>query len=741
MRVCISIRSNSSRSLRYSWDPTSFLGFDGGSEQLYLTPYTWLYGLLALIHVSPGFSQRIVMFAIYLACACAMYWCLRTIPPRVGRLPALFGAAVFTWNPYVAFNSQGSSVMLLSYAALPLLIALLYLTVSGALDLYVGAVFIAITVFFASGVNPPLLAIDVIICAAYAVVLFLTFAGRRRVAAKRIAAISVLGVLATVVVNLYWIVPFFDYFRTVWIGGVLVEPQSMHNADTSFFNVLRGFGQWAIFQGDDRGPYYAWAPPFAQGLFYVIACVVPALALLAPVHKRNQNATAALFLLTLAISVPLVVGDYSGAIGPALTSPAYTFLFAHVPGFQIFRSVYKWVEGVEFGVAGLFALQAEALLALAQAWDRPRWGAALRAWTIAGAVGLLLFGFSPMLSGKFNRAEEPIPAWFHSAKAVLGPAQDSRVALFPSQYLETYVWGDPIYYIEQGFIPNDLIYGYLGSAPSEGADAWLKRAYRDARMGDPRAADIFRFLNVGQILQRDDFRSEADFSFGGAIVRTNTSLSHYIAAHVLGAAPYRSIGALRSYDLAQPVPLLFGARRSVISGDSLRLFATKADPAFLARSGVAIDADGLTVAQLREARRDGAALDRSVARDVAALSLSAAHISTTTTPDGVCRAAPRSGLYHVSVENGGIPLKSGRLRVHIDRRAITVVRRGSGSWLDFGDVRLARGKHVIHMDASVQPGFLQIVPSALWRDRVDEVARMSARGSSQVQAAQLARRA
>lgn len=320
-----------------TWTPDYFLGMHAGFMQGYLSPYAFAYALLATLHVPAVIAQRLVMFAIYAALIVSMYVSLRYITPRMHYAGRLVAAIAACWNIYVAFNSHGSSVMLLAYAAMPAFVASFAAYIDKKISLLRACSVVGLLSIFATGTNPPLLAIDACVVFMFAFVAIAT-ARDRLGAARRFAQLAIAGGLTTLVVNLYWIVPFVDYFRTVWLGGVLSESTAMHNAATSFANTLRGFGQWAIFVGDDDGPYYLWASSYVGITIYTVATwLFVALAFLGLCFRRNAGRGQTFLLLCCACSLPLVVGYYTGALGPAITSPIYGWLFTKVPFFQMFR--------------------------------------------------------------------------------------------------------------------------------------------------------------------------------------------------------------------------------------------------------------------------------------------------------------------------------------------------------------------------------------------------------------------
>ena len=144
-----------------------------------------------------------------------------------------------------------------------------------------------------------------------------------------------------------------------------------------------------------------------------------------------------------------------------------------------------------------------------------------------------------------------LPAWEYRENALLGNDDQHRVALFPTQFLEQFDWGNPQFYIENSLVSRPMIYGLLGSEPSQGTDLWVRRAYRGMREGLPFAADMFRVLGVDTFLQRDDFIPVIDFSSPDESRFNSTTLTHDLLHRVLGAVPVRSDGPLHAIICAQ----------------------------------------------------------------------------------------------------------------------------------------------------------------------------------------------
>lgn len=551
-----------------AWNPALHLGEHTGYWYPYESPYGWAYGAAQALRIPQDYAQHGIVFGVYLACLFSMHYCLRHVTPWLDEVSRIAGSCAYLFNMYVALNSQAQVVWLLTYATLPAMVGITARALRGEINLWRAALFIALLVLAGGGMNPPLVAINAIVIAIF-VLVTIAFDPAPLAAARRAWPFIAIAATATVAINLYWLVPFVDFFRNVYLNGVLSESPSMHNAATSFDNVLRGLGHWATFVSFGGKAYFPWAESYAAGLFGALLWFVPIVALGGIAFKRNQRPATLFFLIVTIVSVPLVVGYYHDALGDAVTAPIYNVFYRNFPGFQMFRFSYKWVAGVEFGISALYAIAVSATLAwlrerltdtaFARRWD---WLAPAAA---TAAIVIPIVAFVPVLVNKMNYAGPVIPPWEYREKALVGEDASHRVALFPTQYLEQFDWGSPQFYIEDSFIDRPMIYGLLGGEPSEGTDVWVRRSYRAAREGLPFAADMLRVLGVDTILQRDDFIPAIDFSSPGEWRFNTTTLTHDLLHRVVGASPVRSDGPLRVYHLSGALPLVYGVTHPVVS--------------------------------------------------------------------------------------------------------------------------------------------------------------------------------
>lgn len=724
--------------LLHAWDPSLAMGTHTGFWVPYQTPYSWAYGLAQFLHVPQDLAQHAAVFLVYLGCMWSMYYCLRSVAPWLDEISRIAGSIAYLFNMYVALNSQAQIVWLLTYGTLPAMVGVMARAMRGEMNLWRAALAIALLVLVGGGINPPLVAINVIVLAIFLIVT-IALDPKPAAAINRTVPVILAATVATIAINLYWLVPFVDYFRGVWLNGVLSEAPSMHNAATSFANVLRGLGHWATFVSFAGRAYFPWAAAYAQGLFGALLWFVPIVALAGIAFRRNQRPVTLFFLLVTIISVPIVVGYYHDELGDAVTTPLYDQFYRNFPGFQMFRFSYKWVAGVEFGIAGLYALGAFAMVnALREhigrlgTFERRNWG-----WLVSAArtaiIALPILIFVPVLVSKMNYPGQPIPSWEYRESALLGSNQGQRVALFPTQFLEQFDWGNPQFYIEDSLVNRPLIMGLLGSEPSEGTDMWVRRAYRATREGLDFSADMFRAMGVDTVLERDDFIPAIDFSSPGEWRFNSTTLTHDLLHRIVGAAPSRVDGPLRTYRLDHALPLFYGVTHPVMSTLPTFSDAYLGDVSAMAKGRAQFDpptrsADEFTAAMQALSPILPASAEQM--RDLA-VNESLAHGIRVHPP-----SADAAWLTRFNVKSGGVyavfALDQSLLfdrpapqSVEIDGKYLSIQNQG-GAWTQYSNIGLTPGSHWVsdgYLDPDLVVAIVSVDDLRAWEDRIGALVR------------------
>ena len=719
-------------SLLHAWNPSLYLGTHTGFWYPYETPYAWVYGIAQIFHVPQSFAQRFAVFTVYTGCLASMYYCLRSVAPWLDETSRIAGSVAYLFNMYVALNSQAQIVWLLTYGTLPAMVGITARALRGEMNPWPAALGIALLVFVGGGINPPLVAINVILLAIF-VVVTLALSPEPGTVIRRSIPFIAAACVAALLINLYWIVPFGDYFRNVWLNGVLSEAPSLHNAATSFENVLRGLGHWATFVSFSGRPYFPWAAPYAQGLFSGLLWFVPIVALGGVAFARNQRPITLYFLIVTIVSVPIVVGYYHDALGDAVTTPIYDAFYRYFPGFQMFRFSYKWVAGVEFGISGLYGLASFALLS----WLReqvPARTASRRerfAWLPAVAGGLLvampIVIFIPVLILKMNYPGTVIPAWEYRENALVGNDDRHRVALFPTQFLEQFDWGNPQFYIENSLVDRPMIYGLLGSEPSEGTDLWVRRAYRGTREGQPFAADMFRVLGVDTFLQRDDFIPVIDFSSPDEWRFNTTTLTHDLLHRVLGAVPVRSDGPLHVYHLKGALPLVYGVSHPVVGTDPTFSDGYLGNIAAMARGQARFDPQARSADEFSSAMLalspilpESAEQARDLAVNEALIHGVRVHPSSVAADWSIPFEVKTGGVYDVFARDESLLFAQDPPQtLSVDDKNFTP--QGTGDWTQYGEITLSAGRHAVsdgYIDQDLDVALVRADDLRDWRGRI-----------------------
>lgn len=214
-------------SLLHAWNPALYMGTHTGFWFPYETPYAWIYAVAQIFHVPQDLAQHVAVFMVYLGCLASMYYCLRSVAPWLNETARVAGSIAFLFNMYVALNSQAQIVWLLTYGTLPALVGVTACAMRGEINVWRGALSVALLVLVGAGVNPPLVAINVILLAIFVLVM-LAFSPEPAITAKRTLPFLAAACAATFLINLYWLVPFGDFFRSVWLNSVLSEGPSLH---------------------------------------------------------------------------------------------------------------------------------------------------------------------------------------------------------------------------------------------------------------------------------------------------------------------------------------------------------------------------------------------------------------------------------------------------------------------------------------------------------------------------------
>ena len=475
------------------WDPNIGLGTVTHQTIGYLWPMGPWFWAFDSIGVADWVAQRLWVATVMFAAGAGVVYLLRTLGIR--HTPSLLAAAlVYELSPYVLHYAARISVILLPWAALPWLIALVQRSLTSRSWRYPAA--FALVVATAGGVNATAL-----VLAGLGPLLWVPLAvvvhgdGSWRDAGRTVFRIGVLTTLC----SLWWI-------AGLWVQGgwgidILRFTETVETvARTSLSSeVLRGLGYWFFYGGDKLGSWIEPGRSYTQDLPLMAAGFgIPLLAFAAVAVTRWRYKAASMTLVLL---------------GTAIAVGAYPYL-SPSPAGAVFK---KLATSSTVGLAMRSTPRAVPLVVLGLALLIGAGLAGRRLTAAAVAVALLaVLGLPPLWTGDFIgknlQRPEDVPGYWKQAAAYLdGKPHSTRVLEMPGTDFASYRWGNTVDPITPGMIDRPYVARELipyGTPPA--ADLLIALDRRIQEMVDDPAAisPVARLFGVGDVVIRSDLQYE-----------------------------------------------------------------------------------------------------------------------------------------------------------------------------------------------------------------------------------------
>lgn len=492
------------------WDPG--VGTGTVSHQIIgylwpMGPYFWLAERLGL---PVWVAQRLWLATIFFAAGAGVLFLLRTLDLR-GPGP-LVAAFAYMLSPYVLAYAARMSAMLLPWAGLPWMIALLARALRERSSeknsdaprrggWRYPAIF-ALLVSTVGTINATSLAY-----AGIAVACWVPFAiwGRRETTPKRALATLVrIGVL-TLTCQLWWLValalggqygiPVLDVTETV---------ETVAESSTAT-EVMRGLGNWFFYGHDSLGPWVEASVGYARTPWLMaVSFAIPLLALAASAVLRWSM--RAYFVFLIFIGTVIAVGAYPYANPSPLGALLKISAQASSAGLAL-RNAQRAVPLVALGMACLLG---GAISALAQR----RRGLGLIA--AAAITMLVVANFPPLwertlIDRNISRPETVPGYWSDAIRYLDGRDHGTRVLEIPGTDFSAYRWGNTIDPITPGlmqrpYVAQELL--LMGSVPSANLLRSLDRRMQEGIFEPVTLAPMARLLGVGDVVLRSDLQYE-----------------------------------------------------------------------------------------------------------------------------------------------------------------------------------------------------------------------------------------
>jgi len=309
---------------------SSILGVDY-SGRIVFFPQTFSYHILHLLGLSLMTSQKIVFCQIFLTAGFSMYFLSMTIWKKK-PIAAFIAALIFMFNPVMAgFWQQFLYDTLYSFVAFPLLLAVFIRGLESKKVFNYSILFAFLTLFFLP-YNLPVYVIGVGILGSFLIFKLLTEKEK-----MRRFKFSILALVFSILINLWWIFPqfillptFMNYYTSeIKLASRLVTQGFRANIPNSIR--LVGNSYWGYSFWEDKVSNYIGYLYDNNPFLIVLSFVYPLLAF-AAIALSKKNKTVIFFSVMSLIFIFLTKG-----LNRPLGS-VYEFLFKKVPGFFIFRT-------------------------------------------------------------------------------------------------------------------------------------------------------------------------------------------------------------------------------------------------------------------------------------------------------------------------------------------------------------------------------------------------------------------
>jgi len=314
-------------------------------------PYEFLTAIGSIVGFSPIQLQKGVFYLIMVVSGLSMY--LLTVAIFANRhgdmkIAGLFAALCYMFNTYTMFFKWPDRVQsLFAYMLAPTVLCLYMKGLEQNKPIY--SIGLAMTFLFMSpaATTPTYLVLVVLICVAY--LLFYNCCDADLVSAKTSLAFSGGTIMLIILINAWWILPYIaNIYET---GGKELQvaksfasfksTMAINSQDTSFVNIFRLMGYWALDGEYGNDYYYPLLSKFYKMWFVVIiSTFVPIIAFGSTLVKGLEEKYRKLVLFFCGVSL-ISLFLIKGGHDPL--GELNEWLFFHLPGFACFRSQYEKV--------------------------------------------------------------------------------------------------------------------------------------------------------------------------------------------------------------------------------------------------------------------------------------------------------------------------------------------------------------------------------------------------------------
>jgi len=482
----------------YLWDTSSGFGTVPHQNIGYLFPMGPYYWLADTVGLPDWLAQRLWFGSILFAAGAGVVFLLSTLGWR-HRAIAVVAALVYMLTPYQLAYSGRISAILLPWAGLPWMLALVAraLRHGGWRD---PALF-ALVVLTVGGTNATAL-----LLVGLAPVLWLVFAVLRQESTWREARGVALRIGALVGLTSLWWIAALSVQGRYGLNYLQLSESVQTVADSSSpTEVLRGLGNWFFYGGDALGTWVEQAVDLTQRQWLlVISFALPLGAFVGASMTRWRHRSFFIALATLGVIASVGAYPYDDP------SPLGSLFKAFATGSTAGLAMRSTPRAVPLVVLGFAVLIAAGLVAVR------RLGSNVQIAAVGVAGVLAIANFAPVwgdgyVADRLSRPED-LPAFVRTAAAALdAEGGDTRVLEIPGSQAAAYRWGntvDPVLpgLIDRPWAGRELI--PFGSPASANLLIALDHRIQEGTFEPESLAAVARMMNVGTVVLRSDLEYE-----------------------------------------------------------------------------------------------------------------------------------------------------------------------------------------------------------------------------------------
>lgn len=472
------------------WDPGVGLGTVTHQQLGYLFPMGPFFWATHALGIPAWAAQRLWVGAILFAAGAGVLFLARTLGlDTPGRAVA---ALAYALSPYALQYIGHISVILLAFAALPWLVALVERGTGGG---WRHPAAIALVVAAMGSVNA-----TSALYVAVGPVVWLAYAGLTRL--HRWAALWRVAwrvTLMSVLVCLWWLVGL--AVEGHYGLDVLRYTETVQAVSTTSLSseVVRGLGYWYFYGGDNFGPWVSALPQYTEQLWLIAAgYAVPVLAVAGAFVTRWRHRTA--FVVMALVGMVLAVGAYPFAH----PSPAGAALKALLTGTKLGLGLRSTDRATPLVLLALAMLLGAAVTGLAR--RAPMTGLAV---ALAGAAVVVVA--NPSLwngaSVPTSFVQPPVATYERQAAAALDARGGSAVLGLPGQPFASTFAGttvDPVWpaLLRRPFVTREQ--QVMGSLPTEDLLYAMDDPIQSGTTDPAALVQMARLVGAGDLLLQND---------------------------------------------------------------------------------------------------------------------------------------------------------------------------------------------------------------------------------------------